>query len=240
MNIYKFENHDLLYDAVFKQVIEVVKNKKSPVLGLATGSTPVPLYQRLIQDHKNNQTSFQHVSTFNLDEYVGLNVDHPQSYRFFMNQNLFNHIDISIENTEVPNGLADDLEIECARYNKKLKAHKIDIQILGIGSNGHIAFNEPGTTMNSVTRVVHLDEQTRKDNARFFNSLDEVPFKAITMGIDNILYASQIILIAVGKQKAQAVYQMVNKPMDSSCPASYLQKHKNVHLFLDLDSASLL
>lgn len=240
MKVYIFENKEELFNELSKKYIDAVKKNPNIVLGLATGGTPVPLYERLIKDHKENKTSFKNVRTFNLDEYIGLPEGHEQSYRQFMNNNLFNHIDINIANTNVPNGNAKDLAMEAFKYDKMLDETQIDIQLLGIGTNAHIGFNEPGSSFDSKTIIVDLTQETRDANVRFFNSMDEVPTKAITMGIGSILKAKKIILVATGESKAEAIKNTVEGPVTTLVPASILQVHGDVELYLDKDSAKLL
>lgn len=219
---------------------ELLNSKPHSVLGLATGSSPILLYKELIKGVENKELSFKDVSTFNLDEYVDMDGNHPQSYTMFMKNHLFNHVDINLSNTHIPCGLAKDLEAECREYNLALKRQNIDMQLLGIGSNGHIGFNEPYTSFDSITHVVKLKESTRQDNALFFSSLEEVPTHAISMGIHNIMQAKKIVLLAIGEKKAKAIDAMVNGPIDESCPGSILQNHPDVILILDEEAASLL
>lgn len=217
-------------DYIIKRVDTYPKLK----LGLATGGTPLGIYSKLISDHEKNETSYREVTTFNLDEYVGLSGDHPNSYRYYMNQNLFNHIDIQKNNTFVPRGDVDDIHKECSDYEDLLQKHKgIDLQILGIGKNGHIGFNEPGTSFESETHVVNLTASTRKANARFFNSLEEVPTKAITMGIATIMKSKEIMLLISGEQKQDALKRLLNGHVDESFPASVLNKHPYVTIIAD-------
>jgi glucosamine-6-phosphate deaminase len=240
MNIIRCQNaHDVALKAyeIFKHQLN---SKPKSVLGLATGSSPILLYQELILGVKNKELSFKDVSTFNLDEYVGMDSTHPQSYAYFMKSQLFDHVDIELNQTHIPHGLAQDLELECKSYNEALDQYHVDIQLLGIGSNGHIGFNEPFTPFDSVTHVVKLKESTRKDNAIFFDSLEDVPTHAISMGIQNILEAKKIVLLAIGKKKANAIHAMVHGPIDESCPGSILQTHPDVTLILDEEAASLL
>lgn len=235
------DNYDEVSDEAFKVMKGVLDSTDRPVLGLATGSSPVGLYQRMIRDHEENGTSYKNAISFNLDEYIGLPVDHPQSYRSFMNVNLFDHIDIPKENTHVPDGNAADEEQACRDYENNLKKYTVDIQVLGIGSDGHIAFNEPGTPFTSETHVMKLTEQTRRDNARFFEGdINQVPKEAATQGLASIMRAKKIVLIATGKNKAQAVADMINGKKTESCPASILQDHPDVTVVLDKDAASLL
>jgi len=233
MNIYIFDHVKTLYHEASKRIIHRINLHPDIVLGLATGQSPLGVYHEMINDHLINHTGYDQVITFNLDEYVGLPPSHPQSYYYFMERELFKPLSIPFKHINIPSGIVNDLNDECQRYNRLLDSHTIDIQILGIGSNGHIGFNEPGTPFDSETHVVSLDAKTRKDNSRFFLSLDDVPTKAITMGIRHILKAKEIILIAIGQSKANAVYQMIKGPITSDCPASVLQLHPNVHVFLD-------
>jgi glucosamine-6-phosphate deaminase len=233
MNIYVFEQLEDLYQAAAKRIIDKIKMNPYTTLGLATGSSPLGIYKKLIEGYINKEISFQNVKTFNLDEYVGLRPTHSQSYAYFMKKELFSNIDILEENTFIPSGAASNLESEIRYYDALLKKHKIDIQLLGIGRNGHIGFNEPGTPFISTTHIIELDPRTRNDNARFFKTPEEVPSKAITMGIYSIMQASEIILIATGSQKAYAVKEMIAGKIDSKLPASILQTHNNVHVYLD-------
>ena len=225
---------------VAQEFIDLINSKKNPVIGLATGSTPLGVYKNLVNAYKNKEVSFAHVESFNLDEYVGLNEDHNQSYRYFMNNNLFNHVDIDINKTSIP---SDDVNSEnhYSKYDDKIKEHGgIDIQLLGIGSNGHIAFNEPGTSFDSLTHIVTLKESTIKDNSRFFSSIDEVPTSAISMGLKSIMNARRIILMAFGKNKAQAIHDLFYKDPSVNLPASILSTHDNVIIYCDEEAAALL
>lgn len=220
-------------------MINVVKENPSAVLGLATGSTPIGLYKAMIEDHVKNGTSYKNVKTVNLDEYVGLPADNDQSYRYFMRDNLLDHIDVDLSNTNIENGVAKDLDAECARYNALLHALPRDIQLLGIGANGHIAFNEPGTPFDSETHVVDLTENTIQMNSRFFADEKDVPRRALTMGPKNIMDAKKILILAVGANKADAVKRMLNGPVDPSLPASILQKHPDCTLIADEAAAGI-
>ena len=220
----------------------VAKNPKT-VLGLATGSTPVLMYNEMAKAVKAKKVSYKQVKSWNLDEYVGLAGTHDQSYRYFMNKNLFEKIDIKIQNTHVLNGLAKDFAKECASYEAGIKkAGGIDIQVLGIGSDGHIAFNEPGTSLSSRTSVVYLTPSTIKDNARLFfkGKEDEVPTRALSMGVGTICEARKIILLAFGKGKADAVKGMVEGGVTQFCTASALQMHPDAWVFCDEEAASKL
>lgn len=216
------------------EIIKLVNENPLATLGLATGSSPLGLYQLLINDHKENKTDYSKVKTFNLDEYLGLPDDHYESYKNFMRRNLFDHININLDNTFFPH--PEDPE----GYSELLHHSKIDLQILGIGSNGHIGFNEPGTPFESKTHIVALAEQTRLDNARFFDSIDDVPTHAVSMGLDDIIQAKKIILLAFGKSKANAIKELVQGEPSTDCPATILQRHPNVTLYVDEDAASLL
>ncbi len=233
MKIIKVKNYEEMSEEAFKVILEVVKNKPDAVLGLATGSTPLGLYAKMIEDHKNNGTSYAQCRSVNLDEYVGLDVNSDQSYVYFMRENLFKNIDIKLENTNIENGKADDKDAECARYNALLDELRQDVQVLGIGSNGHIAFNEPGTPFDSVTHVVDLAESTIKDNSRLFNSIDEVPRQAFTMGLSNIMNAKKIVILANGAGKSYAIGELVNGEIREEVPATILRNHPDCILICD-------
>ena len=232
------DDYDLVSSEAFK-IMRTVLAKENPVLGLATGSSPVGLYKKMIADHNSNGTSYRKVITFNLDEYIGIPRNHEQSYYTFMHENLFDQIGIPENNVHIPRGDAEDMEAECVRYEEELQEHVIDLQVLGIGTDGHIAFNEPGVPFDSLTHIMELEEQTRRDNARFFdNDIDQVPTHAITMGLASIMRAAKIIVIATGANKADAVYGMVKGPKTTDCPASILQDHPDVTVILDNAAAS--
>jgi glucosamine-6-phosphate deaminase len=221
---------------------ELITKKHHAVLGLATGSTPIGMYQELIHYHKNEALDFSSVKTFNLDEYVGMSPEHPQSYNKFMYDELFNHINILRSNIHIPCGDVPDLEGECLRYEHKIAdAGGIDIQVLGIGSNGHIGFNEPGSNPKDRTRVVRLAKSTIKANARFFGKEELVPRLAISMGIQTILDQSKkIMLLASGEGKSDAVCQMIKGGISDKVPASLLQLHNNVTVIADAQAAKKL
>jgi glucosamine-6-phosphate deaminase len=222
-------------------VARLVQAKPDAVLGLATGSTPERLYQELIRRHREEKLSFARVTTFNLDEYVGLPPGHPQSYRSFMQRTLFNHIDIEPSRTFIPDGHALDLYAACRAYEQKIRdIGGIDLQILGIGGDGHIAFNEPGSSLGSRTRVKALARETIRDNARFFGSEELVPRIAITMGVGTILECRSCVLLAFGEAKAQAIAEAVEGPVTSQITASALQLHRDVSVILDEAAASKL
>lgn len=239
MEIIICKNYEEVSKKAAEIMLKVVKEKERPVLGLATGSSPIGLYQNLISDHKENHTSYENVVTFNLDEYVGLPKDHAESYYTFMHKNFFNHIDIKEENVHLPSGLGEDLEANCQAYEDSMKAYEVDIQLLGVGRNRHIGFNEPGTSFDSVTHIVTLDEKTIQDNARFFdNDMSLVPTQAITMGIATIMNAKEIVLVASGANKADAIYELVKGEISNQCPVTILRNHPNVHIVVDEDAAS--
>ena len=222
-------------------VAEVVRNKPDCVLGLATGSTPVGMYKELIRMHKEEGLDFSRVTTFNLDEYYGLAPEHDQSYHYFMYDNLFNQINVPASSINVPSGTAPDVDAFCAHYEEMIKqAGGIDIQVLGIGGDGHIAFNEPGTSLASRTHLVTLDAQTIEDNARFFEKKEDVPLSAITMGVGTILEARTCLLLANGAKKAKVVAAAVEGPITSQITSSALQMHPNTIAILDEDAASEL
>ena len=240
MKVIVTENYDEMSKKAAEVIAEVIKADENAVLGLATGTTPIGLYKELIDKCAKKEISFKNIKTVNLDEYVGLSKGHVQSYDYFMKDNLFNHVDIDLANTNLPNGIAADLDAECARYTALLNKMRQSIQLLGIGSNGHIGFNEPKTPFDSTTHIVNLTESTIKDNSRLFDDISEVPTKAITMGIANIMNAKKILVVANGENKAKAVYNMVKGPVTEDCPASVLQKHEDVIVIVDKKAAALL
>ena len=218
---------------------DVIKAKNDAVVGLATGSSPINMYEELIRMYRDGEISFKNVRSVNLDEYVGLSADHDQSYAYFMTNNLFNHIDIDKANTNLPSGLADDPEEECKRYDKVVESMGgVDIQLLGIGYNGHIGFNEPGDHFPKSTTLVKLTESTIDANSRFFASRDLVPTKAISMGIGQIMAAKKILLVALGKGKAEILEKALFGPVTSNVPASILQFFKG-EVVICADEAAL-
>ena len=240
MTILLTENYDELSEKAARIIIDTVRQKPDAVLGLATGTTPLGLYKRLIADHKENGTSYKHIRAVNLDEYKGLPKDHPQSYAYFMRKNLFDNIDIDLNNTYIENGMAEDEQAECKRYDEILNKYRRDIQLLGLGSNGHIAFNEPNTPFDSTTHVVMLAESTVKDNARLFEDISEVPRKAYTMGLKSIIQAKKIIVLANGLNKAEIVSRLMYGSPSEELPASILYNHKDCTVILDEEAASKL
>lgn len=241
MNIIVTKNYDELSKVAAKEMADVVKSNPKSILGLATGGSPIGMYKELIRMNKEGEIDFSKVTTVNLDEYVGLSGEHPQSYRYFMNDNLFNHINIDKKNTYVPNGLAKNVEEECKNYDNKIaQLGGTDVQLLGIGNNGHIAFNEPDETLVSGTHLTGLTENTIEANARFFDSIDEVPKTALTMGLGEIMKSKKIIVIASGESKAEAVKAMVSGKISTNMPASMLQMHRDVVVIVDEAAAKLL
>lgn len=222
------------------EFIKLIKAKPNAILGLATGSSPVGVYQLLVKACKEGEISFKDITTFNLDEYVGLDGSNDQSYRYFMNFNLFDHVDIDKARTNVPSGVGD-IEALAKEYDKKIAtAGGIDLQILGLGSDCHIAFNEPGTPFDSLTHVTDIADSTIKDNARFFEKIEDVPTKAVTMGLKSIMNARKIVLLATGKNKAQAVYDLIKGDQNESHPGSILRDHPDCTIFVDEDAYSLV
>lgn len=220
---------------------ELVRNKPNCVLGLATGSTPLGVYQELIRMHREENLDFSLVTTFNLDEYVGLEPTHPQSYRYFMQTNLFDHINVDPWKTHVPDGMPTDFDTACRAYEHNIvDAGGIDLQLLGIGTDGHIAFNEPGSSLGSRTRLKTLASETVRDNARFFRNEEEVPRLAVTVGVGTILEARRCVLLAIGEAKADAIQATVEGPVTAQITASALQLHREVIVVVDEAAASKL
>lgn len=220
--------------------VELLKEKPDAVLGLATGATPVPTYKYLIDCYNKGKVSFKDAVSFNLDEYIGLNKEHPNSYYFFMMDMLFSHVNMRKDMIHVPNGVAEDIEKECRDYDALIEQFGgIDVQLLGIGTNGHIGFNEPSDAFSEGTYVTDLTKSTIESNKIYFPNGD-MPTKAITMGIGSIMKAKKVILISTGHSKAKAIKAMIEGEVTPSCPASILQKHSDAVIFLDRDAASLL
>ena len=241
MNVLIYNTEEQIGIAAGNYMCGQVLQKPNSGLGLATGSTPLKPYSQMIELYKKGVVDFSKVTTFNLDEYVNLDVNDKNSYHSFMHENLFDHINIPAENINFLDGNAKDPEEECRRYEEKIKAAGgIDIQLLGIGSNGHIAFNEPADCFQRWSHVVTLKESTVKDNSRFFKSIDEVPTQALTMGIGSIMQAKKILIIAIGENKAKAIKQLIDGNVTPMCPASVLQFHTDVTLMLDKAAASLI
>lgn len=215
-----------------------ISRKKNTVLGLPTGQTPLGMYQELVKRFRKGEIDFSQVITFNLDEYYGLSPKHPQSYNYYMWQTFFNNINIKKENVFIPDGVTKDVQKECRYYESLIeKKGGIDLQFLGIGDNGHIGFNEPATALDSKTHLVNLSQATIEANSRFFNDIEEVPRKALTMGMGTIMKAKQIILLASGMKKAPAIAKTINGKVNTEVPASLLQLHRDVTIIVDKDAA---
>lgn len=241
MKVIITKNYDELSKKAAMLVKEQIDKKHDSVLGLATGSTPIGMYKELIKIYKQGLIDFSNIVTFNLDEYVGLDENHPQSYHRFMFENFFNYINIKRENIHIPNGISDDFTKECEMYDKEIEEiGEIDLQVLGLGVNGHIGFNEPDDYINTKTHIVSLKDETINSNKRFFKSIDDVPRKAITMGLGTIMKAKKIILLASGKNKAQAIKETLKGYLTTDVPSTVLTMHSNVYVIIDNDAASLL
>ncbi|HUV39120.1 MAG TPA: glucosamine-6-phosphate deaminase [Planctomycetota bacterium] len=241
MEVIVKKDYDEMSRLAAQKIAAVVRENPRCVLGLATGSTPLGTYKELIRMHKKEGLDFQQVASFNLDEYVGIQPTHDQSYYHFMYHNLFKHININLDNVHVPSGIAADVEAHCAWYDDEIERWGgIDIQLLGIGGNGHIAFNEPGTAVFSRTNWVKLDSRTIADNARFFKRAADVPRYAITMGIGTILEAREVVLLANKASKADAIAATVEGPITAIVPASALQLHPDCTIITDRDAAGKL
>ncbi|MGB2997154.1 MAG: glucosamine-6-phosphate deaminase [Phycisphaerae bacterium] len=241
MEVVICKTYDDLSARAAKVVADLVRRKPQAVLGFATGSSPLGLYKELIRMHGEEGLDFSGITTFNLDEYAGLSGDHPQSYWYFMHENLFNHINLRKEAIHVPSGTEADHVASCEKYERQIEeAGGIDLQILGIGSDGHIAFNEPGSSLGSRTRLVTLTEETISDNSRFFEKKEDVPRHAISMGVGTILEARRCVMLANGKNKAEAVAAAVEGPITSMITASALQLHPDTICFVDEAAAGKL
>ena len=241
MQIIILQNQEQITGLATGFIVELLDNKPSAVLGLATGSTPLRLYGRLTELNQKQRISFKNVTTFNLDEYLGIPADHSLSYRCFMNKHLFKHIDIPLENTHLPNSMTDNPKQESIDYERLIaETGGIDLQLLGIGANGHIGFNEPSSSLASRTRVKTLTQSTLQANSRFFNAGETQPRLAITMGIGTIMEAKQILLLAYGEDKADAIKASIEGPITAMCPASILQMHPEVTFILDEAAARKL
>lgn len=241
MKLIVVNNYEELSKVAAKEFSKIIKEKENVVLGLATGGSPVGMYKELIRMYEQKELNFSKITTVNLDEYIGLNPEHNQSYRYFMNNNLFNHINIDKSNTFVPNGLAEDLEAQCKEYDQKIaELGGIDIQLLGVGNNGHIAFNEPNNELSSGTHIISLTDNTIEANARFFDNIYDVPRKAITMGVGGIMKAKKIILIASGESKAEAIKGIFSGKITTANPATMLQMHRDVTVIVDEAAAKLI
>jgi len=241
MEVVVLPTYEEMSKAAAAVVADVLNAKPNAVLGMATGSTPLGLYQELVRMHRAGHLDFAQVTTFNLDEYVGLPTTNSQSYHYFMHENFFKHVNIAPGNIYIPSGTTSNYQAFCTWYEKRIEeCGGIDVQILGIGSDGHIAFNEPGSSLSSRTRLKTLARPTIEDNARFFERAEDVPIYAITMGVGTILEAETLVLAANGANKADAVAQMVEGPVTSMITASALQLHPSAKVFLDEAAAGQL
>ncbi len=241
MRIYISENNNDLSRKAANIISAQIITKPDSVLGLATGSSPIGAYKQLVEWYQKGDLDFSEITSVNLDEYVGLSADNPQSYAYFMHHHLFDHVNILPEHINIPNGLAKDVALECARYNQIIQAQNgIDLQLLGIGANGHIGFNEPGEAFEKETHLVQLTEETIQANSRFFDSIDEVPKYALSMGIKSIMQAKHILLVASGKGKADALKKSLFGPVTPEVPASILQLHNHVTVVADVDAYSAI
>lgn len=235
------KDYQQVSEAAARLIAERLRRKPNLTLGLATGSTPLGTYRELIRMHVQDGLDFSQVTSFNLDEYIGLPPEHDQSYHYFMRESLFEHINIDPRNTHVPDGMTQDVEAHCEWYEQQIaRAGGIDVQVLGIGSNGHIAFNEPGSSLGSRTRIKTLTSRTVRDNARFFRTPTEVPRYAITMGVGTIMEARELVLIATGENKADAIKAAVEGPITAHVPASIIQMHRRAYVVVDEGAASKL
>ena len=233
MKIIQCETYEQASEQVYHLLLRRLKDKPDAVLGLPTGSTPLGLYRYMADGFAAGDFNYNRVTTFNIDEYAGLDKTDPNSYYRFMEDNLFSRINIPAQQRNIPSGLGS-LEDNCAAYDELIAAAGgIDIQVLAVGANGHIGFNEPGTPFESTTHIVELAEKTRADNARFFSSPADVPLQAITMGIKLMMNAREIIFIGTGAEKASAMKEMISGSVTTACPASVLQLHPNITVFLD-------
>lgn len=238
ITIIRVPNYESMSRQAADFLLKRIRELSSPVLGLATGFTPKGLYEQLISIHQTQKMSYRHVTTFNLDEYIGLTASDPNSYHAFMEDALFRHVDIPASQIYIPNGEAAYLEHECTRYEALIDKKGVDVQVLGIGQNGHIGFNEPGTPFSQLTHVTALAESTREANARFFPSPEDVPKQAITMGIASIMKSSEILLLASGVRKAEAVAQLLSGNVSEDFPASVLHHHRCVTIIADDEALS--
>lgn len=241
MEIKVEKNYEAMSELAAKFMLDVIKDKKNAVIGLPTGSTPIGMYKKVVDEYKKNNISFCDIITFNLDEYIGLSKTNYNSYYYFMNTNLFSHIDIKKNNINIPNGMTDDISKECINYENKIALEgPMDILFLGIGHNGHLGFNEPNDFFEPYTYKVELEESTISANSRFFEKIEDVPTSAITMGIKTILSAKKIVLLASGKSKAEIISKAVKEKITPQLPASILQLHDDITIVLDEAAAKYL
>ena len=241
MRIIKVSTYEELSKKAAQMIASQLILKPNSVLGLATGSTPIGTYEELVRMYKSSDIDFYNTVTFNLDEYHGLSPENEQSYIYFMKDKLFKHVNIRTENIHIPSGQAQNIDAECSAYdNKILDFGGIDIQLLGIGRNGHIGFNEPDVKFEALTHLVELDTDTIEANARFFDSIEEVPTQAISMGIKNIMHARKIVLVACGREKAETIQKMIHGDIVPELPASVLQLHPDVTVIVDEEAGALI
>ncbi|RIX50500.1 glucosamine-6-phosphate deaminase [Paenibacillus nanensis] len=240
MELKIFETSEQLDVYAAELFTKLINEKPNAVLGLATGSTPIGIYEKMVESYHQKKVSFKGVTTYNLDEYVGLTPDNDQSYAYYMNKHLFSRVDIPSGQAHLPNGMAEDPEAECKRYDAMLNERPADIQLLGLGHNGHIGFNEPDDKLTAGTHVVKLKEETREANARFFASIDEVPREAVTMGVGSILKANTILLVVRGSDKARIVKEALTGPITTQVPASLLQTHPRLIVLVDREAGRFL
>lgn len=238
MNIFIKEDYEAMSKQAANMVAGQMNLKPGSVIGLATGSTPEGMYRELVKLYEADSVDFSDVTTFNLDEYYQLSPENDQSYIYYMNKNLFSQVNIKPEKVHVPNGISNDVDEVCAEYDRLIEGNgNMDLQILGIGNNGHIGFNEPDVKFEAGTHLVQLDDETIEANARFFDSVDDVPREAISMGIRNIMHAKKVVLIANGKNKAAMLKEMLFGPVTPNLPASVLQLHNDVTIILEKEAA---
>lgn len=237
MKVIRTSNYQEMSKIAANIILNRIHSNPAITLGLATGGTPIRTYAYLAQDYQERHTTYSHVTTFNLDEYIGVARNDPNSYYYYMHKHLFSKVNIPEDQIFIPNGLAEDLEAECIAYEQNIQEHNgIDLQLLGLGKNGHIGFNEPGTAFSQHTHVVSLTPSTIQANARFFRSPEEVPKKAITMGIGSIMESKEILLLVSGKEKQPALHELLHGKIDEQFPASILNNHENVTIIADEDA----
>lgn len=233
MELVKVRNYEEMSKKASDILFDVIKENEKPVIGLATGSTPEGTYMELIKKLNGSDVDQNNITTFNLDEYVGLDKDHEQSYSYYMHENFFNHVSIPKENIHLLNGKAENAETEVEAYEQAIDEAGLDVQLLGIGRNGHIAFNEPGTSFDSLTHVVDLTPETVEDNSRFFDNLGDVPSKAFTMGLNSIMKAKKIVILIYGENKKEALNALLSGEVTENNPASILNNHGDVTIIAD-------
>lgn len=241
MEVIILKDYEQMSQKVAARFKKMILHKPEAVLGLATGGTPRRFYEMLCDFHVKENLDFAKVKVFNLDEYLGLSAEHPASYAYYMQENLFSQVNLHKDQCFIPNGMTNDVAKECQDYEALIKEHgPVDLQVLGIGRDGHIGFNEPVSSLSSRTRIKTLTEQTRQDNAKYFSSSEQIPLHVITMGIATILQAQEIILMASGQEKAQAIAKAVEGPLTAMVPASVLQTHQRAKVIIDESAASQL